>query len=394
MELIHAKIGWTDTVWSSNWGNGGWGNEEGDIVEVATLIEEVILENFRSYNNAISLSTSLAENDFELELSVDNFKEYNIEIGDWIYVRESEFGGVVEDIVRNDNTIRIRGANFRGYLTRHIVTPNFIHREQTFTDYYRFEGDANDMLWELFEQDHSSGSTTGKSFDPFVVGYTAESGVRIRDSFRFTNYLSGVQKSLRDNGMRLETKHLYIDYDKYGKTQTGLRVPDFYQGQKMFVFSVQAKPITDYSDDDLFSQDYNIKINSEHSTINKRRFLWCLGPGEMEERMIVVLDNGIPTQVGLLDTLGSVWDSAIYDYPNAESKEELIKAGQERYAEMYQEKRDIEMFVDDTSIEFFLGDIIGGEDYITGISTKAEIVSKELNISNGKHEITYKIGGQ
>ena len=103
---------------------------------------------------------------------------------------------------------------------------------------------------------------------------------------------------------------------------------------------------------------------------------------------------GEETFLGTGQTAGSHWNAAIFDYPNAEDRDELIKAGKERYFEMHQKEEYIEMFVDDDKIEFFLGDIISGADFITGIKSSAEIVSKELTISDGKSEILYKIGGR
>lgn len=360
----------------------------GEMVWVDAMEEVCVIENFINYNNLISLSTSVEENDWELQIDIEVFKSLEIKIGDWVYVPESEWGGIITDIERIDKTVKVSGPNFRGYLTKHIITPPY---SRGFGDYLRLSQEANELIWRLFENDHSQASSGDIHPDEFVVGSNKNTNVIITDQWRFVNYLTGLTKSLQNNGMRIQTKQVYVDYDKTRPTE--YRYSDYYKGTESFIFSLTAEPITDYSNDDLFSQDYDIKISAGHFTKKAREYLYCLGSGEMEEREIVVLKNGNEVEIGFGDTFGSLKNTDIFDYPNAESREELISAGIKRYFEKNVEEEYIKMSVDNTKIEFFLGDIIAGEDFITGIKTKAEIISKELSIANGSFEIDYKIGG-
>lgn len=386
MEIILAQKGTKEIVW------GPWGgpHQEGDSVLVDTMDEVCILDDFISYNNVLSTEPIPQSNDWEMQLTIECFKKLSIKIGDWIYAKETEFGGVIETIERVDRVIKLSGVNFRGYLARHIITPP-LEEKGKFGSYVYRTLDSNKLLWDVWEFDHSLISTHDMWYDPYVVGYSANSGVIIDDKWRYDSFLSAMTKSLNKFGMRLETKNIYVDYDSQSNNE--YRFPTYWRGTQSFMFALSSQPVKDYSEDDLFSQDYDIRISSGKSIRNTRKYLWCLGSGELQNRTVVVLQDGLPVDIGSVDTMGSLWNSEIFDYPNAESKEELIKAGQERYFERNVDTEYVELFVDDSKIEFFLGDIIGGEDFITGIEAKAEIKSKELTIENGTTEIKYTIGG-
>lgn len=349
------------------------------VVKDDELVEVRVVEDFISYNNVISMSASLSENDWEMQISEEEY-ELGYEIGEWIYVAESEFGGLIENIEHINGVVKLSGANFRGYLTKFVLTPKLVGG--VFEAYLNVNKDANTMLWDLFGVDDTLNNS-------YIIGLSGLAGINVNYGFRFVTFLTGISRAFRLNGVRLETKHSYIDYANMANYIT----PDNWNGKNTFVFTMSAQPITDYSTMDTFTQDYTIEIDSGLITDKTRQYLWILGRGQLEDREIVLLKDGIEVDYTVEDISEAYQDGAVYDYPNAESREDLIKDGIKYWQENYATNEYISIDVADADIEFFLGDIIKAEDFVTGISTKAEITEKELNISNDKIQILYKVGG-
>ena len=81
-----------------------------------------------------------------------------------------------------------------------------------------------------------------------------------------------------------------------------------------------------------------------------------------------------------------------YDYSSAEEPE-LVEKGTERLKELMNSKKfevDIE---ENIETDMQIGDIVGGRDYITGITVKKPIVGKIYTYKNGAEKIEYKIKG-
>lgn len=354
------------------------------------LEEITVIDDFISYNNVLSLQPTLEANDWELQIDFEVFEKYKIALEDWIYIPESEFGGIVKNIENKNNIIYLSGPNFRGYLANHIIVPPYQSEGGgRFLDYIRWSGDANFLVWEYFQRDDSQVSSTNLRSDPYVVGTTEPTGVNLTTQFRFINYLRGMTNLLKDNGLRLEAKHLYIQNDN----SIGIRYPDYHGDGNSFVFKIEAVEITDYTEDETFSNDFDITINSGIRTQNEAEFLFALGSGEMEDRTIVVLKNGEVVNYATHESQGALWSARIYDYPNAESREELIKDAKKHYLENYLRDEFIELDLNNVDIEFFLGDKISARDEVTGLHTEAEITEKELMINENGTKKTYKVGG-
>ena len=121
--------------------------------------------------------------------------------------------------------------------------------------------------------------------------------------------------------------------------------------------------------------------------------MWVLGRGELEDREVYILRNGIVWQPTKGNHEDSLINAAIYSNSSAETHEELIEEAQAYWQENYAKNEFIDIEVSNTDIEFYLGDVIKAEDLVTGLSTQAEITVKEMNINNNGVEITYKVGG-
>ena len=80
----------------------------------------------------------------------------------------------------------------------------------------------------------------------------------------------------------------------------------------------------------------------------------------------------------------------VYDYSSAESLEELEKGGIQRLRELMNYKS---LKIGLNEIEAQIGDIVGGEEQITGISMKTQVTNIIVKIdSKGKLTITHKVG--
>ena len=83
--------------------------------------------------------------------------------------------------------------------------------------------------------------------------------------------------------------------------------------------------------------------------------------------------------------------TAVYDYNNVESLEELIKGGTERLKELM-DYRKMEMDVQD--LEAQIGDTIAGRDYDTGFYLQKPITGKIVRMKDGDISVEYKVKGE
>lgn len=372
MEIIHAGLKYDY-----------WMSPGGKLERFTKLVEFSSINDFISYNNVTSLDPTLNSNDWEMQISVPTYQSMNLKSNEanFIYIVESEWGGIVENIEHINGIVKLSGPNFRGYLARYVIAPPVNKYDDTYTDYLNYNGGANAMLWEVMPKNTDTSILSRN----YVAASRIGSNKTITAKYRWETYLSGITKELKRNGLRLETKQAYIDYGNQNNY-------DFVNIQTI-LFTMSAQAITDYSDDETYSQDFDVTIDSGLFNSKNRKYMWVLGKGELENREVYILRNGLvwtPTKGNHEDSL---INAAIYRNSNAETYEELIEDAQAYWQENYAKNEFIDVEVSNTDIEFYLGDIIKAEDLITGLSTQAEITVKELTINNNGVDITYKVGG-
>ncbi|AMC94211.1 hypothetical protein AOC36_09515 [Erysipelothrix larvae] len=368
---------------------------------VPELVEKGIIDNLVKYNCIISEGGSYDENDFELVLSKKSWDENTISIGDWIYIPESEWGGKVKCIQStSDETIKISGPNFRSELSKIIIAPLLRVKELVgsvdidgFDAYFVLNGEANFVINKiLFKLPLIIQSTTG-TYQPDTEASKlknisvnqASSGIDISVSLRFQEFTNAIEKVLLSSNARLDIRHQYIN-----------------DGYKLI--QISAHPIIDYSDDMYLSTDYQSVVTSKIDESMKCDYLIALGKGELEERQIVVLRANYETkqlyevftgtESDIKDIVAQNFNhnAVIYDYPSVESIEELITAAKEKFESDYLPSTEINFQINNTSLEFNLGDIVAGEDVVTNAKVKARIIQKELTIEKGKTQFNYKVG--
>lgn len=302
------------------------------------------------------------QQDFELRLPATYYTD-EISYKGRIFVPETEYGGMIGGIETQtaSDEIIITGRTWRGVLSKKIIEP------PGGQDYKVVSGDINSVLSEL---------VAGQNIEKlFVVPGTA-AGVTVTN-YQFDRYitlLSGIEKMLKTVGYRLQIK--YVQQER---------------GQPGYV-ELSTAPIQNLSQQIELSQDSRLNFTFSE-TKNGVNHLICLGKGELADR--VVIDLYIQEDGSIGDTqyyFGTDEVSAVYEDVSAETTEELTERGTARLLELAS-KQEFKMDLQMLSITADIGDIIGGRDYITGMSMEKPIVNKIYTEQNGNTSVEYEIKG-
>ncbi len=208
MELIHAD---------------GSRDEIGLVRDIEKLDAEISGEQ----------DATLPELSWELVLPDDVWEADPIEVGHFIYIPGTEFGGPVERVQHStaQRIVTMEGPTWRGMLYRKIIEP-----PEGYAYMQISAQEANDAL------DTIIGTSMG---DLFTVS-EENSGINVTQDFRYTNMLLGIEKMLFEAGATL-----VLSYD---------------QTTKSVLTSAQA--VTDYTDTVDLSQDYGVEMISASGRID------------------------------------------------------------------------------------------------------------------------------
>ena len=299
---------------------------------------------------------------YRLDLDCGNTNDFEISVGiynnilshtDRFYIEDTEYGGIIDNIKSDTRSSKIffSGRSWRGILSKKIIRP------LPGDDYYTVSGEANTIIEGLINY-------VGLN-SIFTVNDVTDINISNYRFNRYTDLLSGINAMLRNVDARLKIRY-----------------------QKGFV-ELGAEPVVDYSDEIEFSQDNKINFIAEDNQDGVNHLI-CLGSGELSARQIVDLyvdeDGSIGTTQYYFGTDEIV---ATYDYPNAESLQDLINGGTERLKELAN-TRLIEINVENMELE--LGDIIAGREEVTGLYISKPITQKIVRINNNIPKIEYKVG--
>ena len=119
--------------------------------------------------------------------------------------------------------------------------------------------------------------------------------------------------------------------------------------------------------------------------------LICLGRGELKDRQVVHLYADEDGNWGDTQHFFGIDEmESVYDYSSAESMEDLVSYGMQRAKELGNYKS---LQISLNTIEAQIGDIVGGQEQITGITLKKQIAEIIVKIdSKGKLSMTHKVG--
>ena len=325
MELIHAKA---------------------NIEEIQSLTE------FDQYEAVSGLGFKYADNDFELQVEEAVWEKYPMIKGHYLYEVGTEWGGMVEDVNHVGTTVKVGGPTWRGMLARKIISPP--------------AGQAYKAITAM-EANQAIAALVGSSLGPLFAVSTADSGMTVSGSLRYTNLLAAIHSMLQQYGARLEI---------------------IFDGTQVVLSAVSS---VDYTDTEL-SQEYEAPLESSVAYGEAYNHVIALGRGELTEREVVELwrlDDGTITTT--TQPAGANDKQFVLDYPNAESLEELTSSATDKLIES-SPVESIGINLDEIEIDFKLGDVVGGRDKVTGLTISKPITQKILKIDKNGRKINYKAG--
>lgn len=288
------------------------------------------------------------ENDFELSVSTKN----HVCDDDYlIYIEGTEYGGIIDSIEVDtaSNIIKYKGRTYHGLLEKKVIQPN------SGSAYFIVSGDANTIIGQII---------IWVGLGNLFKAETSKSVTISNYQFRYDKAYTGIRKMLSDVGYKLKFEY------KDG-----------------FVW-LSAVPIIEYGDDEQIDSD---KINFQiQKTYNMVNHLICLGSGTLANRTVIHLYlNNLGQIVNTQYYTGIDEISEIYDYPNAESTDELRKQGIEKL--LGQDSNNVELNLSD-DFDFDIGDKITVTEHITNIEVTRVITKKIVTINNDILRVNYKVG--
>lgn len=289
------------------------------------------------------LAFGSGENDFECRI-VSSL--HCCEASYFLYVEDTEYGGIIDGIesdTTNDEVI-YHGRTWHGILNSKIIEPD------TGEAYLVVSGEANAVLGYLLER---------MNMGSLFAASTEDSGLTI-NSYQMNRYIGG-----------------YDGIIKMLKTVNAKLMIKFQNGKVV----LSAAPIQDYSQGGEVDSDL---INfSVKQTVNKVNHLICLGQGELEERLVVHLYADRDGNISQTQTLFDEDEyAAVYDYSSVESEEELIASGIDRLKEL-QQQDDIGVDINEADDSYYVGDLVGASEHITGIRITVPVTKKIVTIKDG-----------
>ena len=292
------------------------------------------------------------ENSFEIRIKRQEY-EY-IPDRARIYIPGTEYGGLFRKLSTNTKEYIIcpGGITWRGMMQKKIIEP------LAGQDYATDSGELNSIIR----------SRVQSALPGLFIGSSENTGVSVTN-FQYDRYCTleaGLTKLLKSKGYRLN-----IEYSQASKAVV-----------------VSAVPIVNYSNSVEFSSDLRLNyiMSMQGDGVNH---LICLGQGELANRVVYHLyadKDGNITNTPYYTGIDEV--AEIYDYAGAEL-EDLIQGGTERLKDLMNEN-EFQIIVH-PDMEIAIGDIVGGRDYLSGMTMRSPIAGKIVKWENGFKSIEYKL---
>lgn len=196
-------------------------------------------------------------NDFQFHLPISKWIKRKYWYRNRIFIPDTEYGGIIDDIQSDGYELTFSGLTWRGLLTRKVVEP------PTGQDHLVLNGELNSILRELIK-DRFNGLF-------FVPEISTDVGVKDWQVDRYVTLYDAITKLLTAYKHRLQISYIEPDGLDYGYV------------------SLQAVPITDFSEELEYSQEseqISLTIEDYRGGINH---LVCAGEGQNEERVVLHL---------------------------------------------------------------------------------------------------------
>ena len=322
-----------------------------DLIYAQSLSEG--MGNINAYE--LDLAYGSDENDFELRIHSD---DHCCEAGYYIFFDGTEYGGIIDAVTSDteNEEVTYTGRTWHGILNSKVLCPD------SGQDYLILNGDVNAVIGALI---------TRMGLDALFEASSEASSLTI-SNYKMDRYING--------------------YDGIKKMLNAV-------GGKLLVSCVDTKvklsaaPVVDYPAPGEASEGLNSDVSTGFTikkTYRKVNHLICLGQGELSARTVVHLyadtDGNISqtqTQTGLEEY------SAVFNYSNAETTQELTSAGIDRLTEL-RKQDDMAVCLEEIEDIYDIGDTIGAIDYITGISVTVPVTKKIVSVRSGELSISYE----
>lgn len=297
------------------------------------------------------------DNTFSITINDAEWASNRVPIGGYIYSPHTEFGGQITLIRHStsEHTITMEGPTWRGLLFQKVIEPPSGQAYLTFEDV--------DILSVVR-------TVIGNKFGSLFTVASGSYGKNVTVNFRYQTIAGGLHKLLRENGLRLK-----LEFDNIVHT-----------------VNVGVESVGDMTDSIELSQDYGIDLTSTQGNTEVTNHCIALGQGNLENRTrIDVYRVGTEYFTNKPASLSvEQLRTIVYDYPNAESNEELLNGAIDRLQETAP-ANEIKLDEVDLGESVSLGDLIGIRDRLTGMHGTAEVVGKICSVSDGKESISMTV---
>lgn len=295
---------------------------------------------------------------YELDYSIGGDNTYGITTdingplieGGIFYVEGQEYGGFI-DQTKVDTKSRRKtssGRTWRGFLSSYYLEPD------AGDDYLNVSGDVGLIIDELISRLNID--------NLFVSGTNVDEEVDFNFN-RYVDFYSGLVSLLKTVGAKLT-----IVWDPITKK-----------------VEIGSAYVMDYTSD---SDKVNFVIQKSAKLPNA---VIGLGSGELSNRTVIhryIDANGDVVETNPYSSGTDVW-MIKYDYPNAESVDELVKGAVDELNEARGSSDYIKIAVNSLNLD--VGDIVTATEVSTGISVTAEVVEKIVKIKDDKTSISYQV---
>ena len=296
------------------------------------------------------------DNTFEIKISRSSWNQ-NYDIGAAVYIPNTEFGGFIGEIKSQTSldTVSLLGRTWRGMMQKKIILPDNGSTVKTVS------GDITSILIQLINPAFSnvikaSEILTGKTVSHEIIGYST--------------MLDAIELMLEEYGYKLLLKFKQ-------------------QNNAAGYIEASAVPITDYSSEIELSNDNQIDFIFD-TVKNGVNHLVVLNPESQTKLDLYADSNGNISQTKSFTGIEEIEE--LYECNESDSAA-FKQSGIEQFKTVMNRKS-FSMDVESLDLDIDIGDIIGGRDYITGMSLKKPIKTKIYRIENNSISLEYGIEGE
>ena len=305
-----------------------------------------VVTDYTRFDAQLHHNCALADNTFALQMTLGAWRASKIMRGDCLYIDGTEFGGVVSSVAKDTTTdaVTVKGAVWRALLAARIIQP------PSGAAYRVYSGvDANAMIADVVDGEFGGLFTVP---DGTIKTLSAQ--------FRYPTCLAGLSKALTENGLTLSC---------------------IYDAQQQRVVA-QARTIVDYSDYSDISSDLGIGMKFTSGRVDDFNHVVALGSGELEARMIreLWMLDGVVYQSRPAALAPADVRSFTFDYPNAESEEELIASATDALKE-YAATASASIDLSQLQLSLQLDDVITTIDRDLDIAAKKSVAQRILTMT-------------